>query len=283
MKIATWADRLAPTAEEGVRASRQCGAAAVQLSAAGPLDPQKPDAGAVRRVREAARDQGQDIAALWCPLGVGLAQDAPDKTQRLKAAADLAAELACPVVTANIGVLPRLRTSEAYQSMLEACREAGGYAAEKGVALGLETGPEPLVLLRGFTDLCGEGVGISYDPAALVMITADDEVRGVLTSGNALVHAYARDGVLHHYLGPAKAYEGLAAGQALDDYFADRPLEEGAVRWTPYLAALAALNYEGCLTIAPQPGDDTLAATRRAVQFLSTQLAALPPPEQEAP
>ncbi len=284
-KIATLADWFGLGVLEGIEASRRVGAEGVQLYAWNTLNPYEITDADIAEIRAAAERCGQVITALCgelseiMPGGHGLevaAENAP-KIDYLKKVCDLAVKLGCSVVTTHIGVIPENTNDPRYTALRDACTELGNYAAERGVRIAIETGPEPIPRLCAFVDGCGGSVGINYDPANLVMVTDVDEVAGVYTAGSRIVHTHAKDGILKKYLGPEQVYAmfaegGIEALAALPDLFEEKPLGQGAVRWPQYLKALADVGYDGYLTIEREVSSDAAADILLAVNFLKEQI-----------
>ncbi|MEA5013358.1 MAG: sugar phosphate isomerase/epimerase [Candidatus Limiplasma sp.] len=295
-KIATLADWFGKGPLEGIRESRRCGAQGVQLYAWNELNPFTIGGGMIQDLRATARENGQAITALCgelsevAPGGEGLevAAENPPKVEYLKKVMDLAVELECPVVTTHIGIVPEEESGPRYEALLESCGRLGQYARKLGVCLAIETGPEPIPRLCRFVDRCGGGVAINYDPANLVMVTAEDEVQGVYTAGGRIVHTHAKDGVLRQYAGPEKIYRifaqgGIEALAQLPDFFAETPLGQGSVRWLPYLTALKDVGYDGYLTIEREVSQDAAADILLAVRFLQDALAQLNQERSKSP
>lgn len=282
LKIGTLADWFGVGVLEGIRKSGECGASGVQLYAWNELNPFTISDAMVAEVRKTAEGCGQTITALCGELseialgGHGLeiqAENAP-KIEYLKRVFDLSARLGCQVVTTHIGVVPEQRDSPRWQALHSACEELGSYAATLDSWLAIETGPEPIPRLCDFVDSCGSGrVAINYDPANLVMVTAEDEVQGVYTAGHRIVHTHAKDGILKKYVGPEKVYAvfaqgGIEALSAISDCFAETPLGQGSVRWREYLQALRDIGYDGYLTIEREVSHNAAADIQLAVDFL---------------
>lgn len=270
VRIEDWSAGI-PAALEQAKAS---GAEGVVLRAGGPLAPEQGGVIFAGRVKVAAARLGVAFAGLSSGGPVPLGAD-PAALEGLKVLVDMAAELECHVVSADIGVLPRLRTSPQYEAMLAACREAGAYAAKRDCVLALETGPESVARLKSFTEMCPEGVGICFDPAALVMVTAEDEVRGVLTAAEAICQVNVADGTMLEYLGPERAYPRLMRGENLNTgrYFQQEALGQGQVRWQAVLAALLATGFEGYLALGRRYEPYDPEAAPQAVTFLRETLA----------
>jgi sugar phosphate isomerase/epimerase len=258
MKIGTFADWFGVGLIDGIRMSRKCGADGVQVYAWKEFNPQTARKSLISEVRKTSTEEGQEIAALCGELGghgFEIASDNERKTEYLKSVVDMGEYLGCRVVTTHIGVIPPDPGSEKYRAMLAACSEVGRHAAGKGAKIAIETGPEPVERLRAFVDACGTpGVGINYDPANLVMVTNVDEVEGVRAAGGAIAHTHAKDGVMRKFYGVEAAYAIFAEGgieemQKLSEYYEERPLGQGSVRWPEYIAALRETGYDGYLTI----------------------------------
>ncbi len=288
LKIATLADWFGKGLLEGIRESKRCGAQGVQLYAWNQLNPFTLTDSTLQQVKDTAGENGQAITALCGELsevmpgghGLEVATENGPKLEYLMRVIDMAAELACPVVTTHIGIVPEDTGSPAYAALLDSCSQLGAYAAKRDIWLAIETGPEPIPRLCAFTDACGGHVAINYDPANLVMVTADDEVQGVYTAGKRIVHTHAKDGILKQYVGPDQIYRifaegGIDALAALPDYFLETPLGQGAVRWQAYLKALTNIGYDGFLTIEREVRQDAAADIGLAVTFLTGQLREL--------
>ncbi|MDR1579427.1 MAG: sugar phosphate isomerase/epimerase [Synergistaceae bacterium] len=280
MKIGTLADWFGVGLVEGIKKSAEYGADGVQIYAWRDFNPLSMDRALADEVRATAKAYGQEITALCGELGGhGLenADERADKIRYMKAVIDLGDSLDCHIITTHIGVIPPDTASPRYVTMRDACREAGEYAVSLGSKIAIETGPEPVERLRRFVDDCATpGVGINYDPGNLVMVTNADEVEGVRTAGAAIVHTHAKDGVMHKFFGVEEAYAIFADGgieelQKLSDYFEERPLGRGSVRWKEYIAALREVGYDGYLTIEREVKDKA-GEIAEAVNFLRAML-----------
>jgi len=275
-KIGTLADWFGKGIVEGIRESQRCGASGVQLYAQNEFAPENLRAEKKKEVKETAAECGQEIVALCGELGghgLEIAEDNQRKIDYLKRVTDLALELGCRIITTHIGVVPADADSEKRRVMREACRSIGAYAAERGVTIAIETGPEPVARLKQFIDSCGGGLGINYDPGNLVMVTNDDEVAGVKTAGAYIAHTHAKDGKMKYYAGPEEVYGlfaqgGIEAISKVSEWFTETPLGQGSVRWIPYLKALRDIGYNGYLTIEREVKENAAEDIRAAVTFL---------------
>ena len=289
MKIATLADWFGVGVVNGIRESERCGAQGVQLYAWRELNPFEVSAGKIEEIKQTAGSCGQTITALcgelseMNPGGHGLEEAAgnPPLIDYLKRVIDLALKLDCNIVTTHIGIIPEDKNSIVYKTLQNACGELSEYALKNDAWLAIETGPEPVLRLCEFADsIPGGRIAVNYDPANLVMVTKDDEVKGVYTAGARIVHTHAKDGIMKKYTGPEHVYGVFAEGgveaiTALGDYFTETPLGQGQVRWSEYLGALRDIGYDGFLTIEREVGKDAAADILLAVDFLNEQLRLL--------
>ena len=281
-KIGTFADWFGVGLIEGIKQSQALGAQGVQVYAWEEFSPYKATPEFLKEVAMTASAYEQEIVALCGELGghgLEIPADNKSKVEYLRRVVDMANCLECGVITTHIGVVPEDANDDTYKYMQEACQSIGEYATSKAVGIAIETGPEKIVTLKEFVDSC-PGVGINYDPANLVMVTRDDEVAGVITAGESILHTHAKDGVCYKAMEPKVAYGifadgGIEALSQITEHFEEKPLGEGAVRWREYLKALQAVGYDGYLTIEREVQNDATKDIGNAITFLEEQIANL--------
>jgi sugar phosphate isomerase/epimerase len=283
-KIGIMSDSLKLPVFESILKARELGVDGIQCyTVRGEMAPENLDARAREFIRKFCHENGIIISALCGDLGghgFQIAEENPEKIRRTCAIADLAADLGATVVTTHIGVVPENRNSETYQIMVESCRAMGAYAADCGVTLAIETGPEtPERLLAFLQDTGTKGLGVNYDPANLVMVQGMDPVPGVRLLSGYIVHTHAKDGVNIKPCDPVKVYESFAVGGIdgfnFGEYFNEVPLGEGRVPWDDYLTTLDSCGYDGFLTIEREVGDNPLRDIGLAVEFLKRRLSGI--------
>jgi len=240
------------------------GAKGIQAYASyGELVPEHMTDAAIKEWLDLVKSHGMVFSAICGDLGGhGFEDEAEnkDRVERSKRIIDLAKKLECNVVTTHIGTVP-VEENAKKEVMRKACRELAVYADSIGSAFAVETGPETAQVLGDFLDSLGAGgVRVNYDPANLVMVVADDPVKGVYTLGKYIVHTHAKDGVQHK----ADPLE-----------WEEVPLGKGGVQWDGYLKALNDIGYTGFLTIEREVGDTPEADIRMAADFLRDRLKAL--------
>lgn len=240
------------------------GAKGIQVYASyGELVPENMTDASIREWLDLVKSHGMIFSAICGDLGGDGFENEPDnanRVERSKRIMDLAKKLECDIVTTHIGTLPKEENAKK-EVMRKACRELALYADSIGSAFAVETGPETAQVLCDFLDSLGaNGVRVNYDPANLVMVVADDPVKGVHTLGKYIVHTHAKDGV-QHSASPLK--------------WEEVPLGKGGVKWDEYLRALDAVGYNGFLTIEREVGDTPEEDIRLAADFLRDRLKAL--------
>ena len=280
-KIGVMVDSFRLPIPDGVRKARELGADGIQVYVVeGDMSAEALDANRRRQFRQLVRDAGLEISALCGDLGghgFQIEAENPVKISRSKAIVDLAVDLGTRVVTTHIGVVPPDRNSAVYRNQLKVCRDLGQYAASRGVAFAIETGPEQAARLAAFLDeVNSPGVGVNLDPANLIMVLNDDPVQAVYTLKKHIVHTHAKDGVQYKPCDPVQVYaafaEGGVEGLNIGELFNELPLGEGKVDWDRYLAALSEVGYRGYLTIEREVGANPEADIRTAVNFLKAKI-----------
>lgn len=228
-----------------------------------------------REIRDRVTGAGLEFPALCGDLGGGFTpgNDSAEKWERMRSVLGLAAEWGAPVVSGHIGVIPTSDNVER-QWLAGAMRKLGGLAREAGVRFGVETGPEPAGVLRGFLEEVAEpGLRVNFDPANLVMVQGESAAEGVAELGPFIAHCHAKDGKRLQPLDPSRLYRGFAELdevfiRTLDSYFIETPCGEGDVDFPDFVRALSRAGYDGYLTVERESGDRRKDDMRRAVSLL---------------
>ena len=219
-------------------------------------------------------DNGLVISALCGDLGghgFEIEKDNATRVEKTNRIVDLACELGTSVVTTHIGVIPEDESSPKYKAMLQALQQCGAYAAERGVTLAIETGPETAPVLAGFVKKAGKGVGVNLDPANFVMVTGQDPTEAVYLLKDHIVHTHLKDGKMLKKSDPVEIYnvfaEGGIEGLNVADYFIETPVGEGDVDFGAYIAALRDIGFDGFLTIERETGADPSGDIKKAADY----------------
>lgn len=267
MKIGVITDCFKKPLAESIKLAGELGFDGVQIYATtGEFSPSVLRAERKAEIKELLKENNLVISALCGDMGghgFQIEEDNPERVQKTKDIIDLAEEFGVSVITTHIGVIPSDKTEPRYKVMLDAMKECGKYAAEKGVTLAIETGPETAKTLLAFLEDIPQGVGVNLDPANFVMVTDQDPVEAVNMLGKYIVHTHVKDGVMLKKTDPEIIYGHFATGgiEALNvaDFFLETPLGEGKVDFPKYLEALRAANFDGFLTVERETGEDVVA------------------------
>ncbi len=262
---------------DGLDAAKKVGAAAVQIYVGG--------RGAVTEtwtpsfradVKKKMEDNGLAVSAMCGDMGghgFALREEHEWRIDETRRMFELTRELGGDILTTHIGVIPEDASNPRRDSLLEAMTKLGGYAAEAGCRIAIETGPErPEILKKFLDDIGNSAVGVNYDPANLKMVTGADPVAGVKTLAGSIYHTHAKDGRMIKYIGPEAIYgffaEGGIGDMRMGDYFLETPLGEGDVDFPGWLKALEEIGYKGYFTIEREVGANAYADIELAVNFL---------------
>ena len=159
MKLGIITNSFKRTTKEAILAAKELGATGVQIYAArGDFNYKTLTDADVADYKKFLADNKMEISALCGDLGHPGFQDPeknPARIEATKGIIDLAVKLGTKVVTTHVGVIPEYETSPKYKMMLDALREVGAYANERGVTLAIETGPEIATTLLKFVNSAG--------------------------------------------------------------------------------------------------------------------------------
>ncbi len=260
-KIGVIIDSLKLGTKAGIKKAKELGADGFQIYCTGgdmaPEAMNKDDRQAFKRF---VASLGLEISALCGDLFKGfLNKDTnPQVVKRMKEFVDLAVDLDVKIVTSHIGTLVDDENHPSWATGIEALSELGRYAADRGVTIGMETGPEEPIVLKKFLDkIATRGIGVNYDPANLVMCGPYDHIGGVAILKDYIVHTHAKDGICLH---------GARSGGKQE--WLELPLGKGGVVFPYYLKALDSIGYQGYLTIEREVGDDPVQDISEAIKFL---------------
>ena len=187
-----------------------------------------------------------------------------------KQSVDLALNLGTNVVTSHIGVIPDTH-NEQWKKMADLAAPIAEYAAERGVRIAIETGPESPETLADFIDSINPtGLAVNLDPANLAMVGGFDPVKAVYTLGSRIAHTHAKDGIRLSGYTAAQLYGGLVNPGGY--VYLEVPLGQGDVDFPAWVKALDDTGYNGVLTIEREVGDDPVRDITLAVSVLRSAM-----------
>lgn len=267
MKIGVITDCFKLPLKESIEKAKELGFSGIQIYATtGEFSPETLTETQKNDFKDQLSKAGLEISALCGDMGghgFEIAEDNPARIEKTKRIIDLAEEFGTKVITTHIGVIPADQNHPRYKVMLEALTECGKYAAQKGITLAIETGPETAPTLLQFVEDTKGGVGVNLDPANFVMVTGQDPVEAVALLGKHIVHTHVKDGKMLKRTDPKIIYDHFATGgiEALNvaDFFIETPLGEGDVDFPKYIEALKNVGFDGYLTVERETGENPAA------------------------
>ena len=283
MKIGMIAESLRCPLETGIPRARELGADGIQIYAVSPyLDMLNDSPDKLKILKETAEKNGLVFSAVCSDLGGHGFSDPPgnperiEKTRRIMEASRI---FNTHVLTTHIGVVPSDRNSKLYAEVVETLQTVGALAADNGMVLAIETGPEsPEQLNQFLLDVDHKNIGVNMDPANLVMVQNPDPAAAVRLLGKYIVHTHAKDGIHFQDCNPKRVYDAFAEGgfdqlvAETGELFREVELGKGQVDWNEYLKALREVGYDGFLTIEREVGSHPEKDIANAVRFLKSNL-----------
>ena len=252
LQIGVFADNLKLPLRDGIRKAAELGVSSFQMfTTSGEVLPENMPAAQRAEFRDFFAELGLRLSATCADFGHGFvdAEKNAALIPALRAQVDLAVDLGVRIITTHIGTVPA-EPDATWEVLRAALNQIGAYAADHGITLATETGPESGPVLRALLDtLDTDAVRVNFDPANLTMQGFDlDEALDALLP--YIVHTHAKDG----YRDPGKWREA--------------PLGTGDVDWPHYIARLKAAGYTGAFTIEREAGDDPIGDVEKAIAFL---------------
>ena len=260
-------------ADEIARSVRELGVTCGQLGAHDTVD-LGPESAATWK--KALADNGLEITAVFmqfegesyasipaCAATVGFVPAATraERERRAVAVSDFAAALGVDEIAVHVGCLPHDRAHADYVGVVELTQRLCDHAAGHGQTLGLETGQEPVALLKEFIgDVGRENLKVNFDPANLILYGWGEPLKALDEVADFLISVHCKDA------DPPKK-EG--------EWGSETPLGEGSVGMDRFVAKLKKLGYTGPLTIEREiVGEAQREDIKRAIALLERLRAA---------
>ena len=199
-----------------------------------------------------------DIPTVELTVGLVPARTRQQRMDRTKAVADFAATLDIPAVACHIGFIPHDRNLGLYEEVVGVARDLCDYCARHRQNFALETGQEPVGVLRHFIeDVDRENLKINFDPANLILYGTGDPLQALDALSSYVISVHCKDGVL-----PDSDTPGALG--------VERRLGDGSVDLPRFIRQLAESGYQGILSIERE---EPVAAKRKeeihhAIRFL---------------
>ncbi|MBQ6846590.1 MAG: sugar phosphate isomerase/epimerase [Oscillospiraceae bacterium] len=154
----------------------------------------------------------------------------------LRRCADFAKILGVKDMATHVGFVPEQPCYQGYNELVRAVSDIAEYCDKYGVHFNFETGQEtPVTLMRLFSDVGAENLGVNLDPANLILYGRGNPVDAIDIYGDKIRGVHVKDGdypkVDFHKLGN------------------ERVVGEGTVNYPVFLPKLLASGYTGDLYI----------------------------------
>lgn len=192
-----------------------------------------------------------EITSFWCgwsgpnvwnfvdgPSTLGLVPEAyrAMRLEELKKGADFAHRLGVYNMATHVGFVPEQPCYGGYRELVSAVGHIAEYCAKYDISFNFETGQEtPVTLMRLFSDVGAENLGVNLDPANLILYGRGNPVDALDIYGDKIRGVHVKDGDYpkgdFHKLGDEKV------------------VGEGSVNYPVFLPKLLKNGYKGDLYI----------------------------------
>lgn len=192
-----------------------------------------------------------EITSFWCgwsgpnvwdfidgPGTLGLVPDAyrAIRLEELKKGADFAHRLGVHDMATHVGFVPEQPCYSGYRDLVSVVRDIAQYCAKYDISFNFETGQEtPVTLMRLFSDVGEENLGVNLDPANLILYGRGNPIDALDIYGDKIRGVHVKDGDYpngdFHRLGKQKV------------------VGEGSVNFPIFLPKLLKNGYKGDLYI----------------------------------
>ena len=258
MKIGVVLESMGLPFRQGLPQAAKMGAAGVQVDAAHDLSPERLTETARREMKNLLRTYAQDLTALNCPLrhGLDVGENQQPRLEYIRRTMSMAFEMGPRVVIAPLAKLPGDTEPERARLLREALLDLGRHGDRVGTVLALEVGMDEPEAVAAYLDTFDVGsLKVNYDPANL-LVNGFDPIKGIVPLHRRIAHTHARD-----------ARQSMVSRGSQEV-----ALGAGDIDWLSYVAALAAVEYRGWMTVERETGDDRLKDVERGVKFLKRML-----------
>ena len=235
----------------------------------------------LNQLRRRADDLDLEISALCAELGGHGCRNAADNPAKITATRrimEIASLLGSSVITTHIGVIPEEPDSPIRRTMVGALNELAATAAQLGVSIGIETGPESAETLLAFLNEIDGPVGANFDPANLLMVRNEDPVEAIEILHGRIVYAHFKDGVHYQRCDPVRVYTAFAEGgfeqlqTETGKLFEETPPGRGGVDFRGCLKAFRKTGYDFYFTVEREGGSSPEREIADAVNYLKQLL-----------
>jgi sugar phosphate isomerase/epimerase len=199
-----------------------------------------------------------DIPTVQRTVGLMPRETRAARKIELKEIADFARQLDVDVVGIHLGFVPHDRLDADYRELLDITRDVCDHCTNNRQALHLETGQEPVDVLRQFLDdVERDNLFVNFDPANMILYGAGEPIPSLEMLGPRVRSIHCKDATWSDRPG--------------ETWGREVPLGEGDVDFAAFLKTLNRIGYSGPLTIEreiPQEPERQKAEIGRAIELL---------------
>ena len=180
------------------------------------------------------------------------------RLNELKKGADFASMLGVHDMATHVGFVPEQPCYSGYRDLVAVVRDIAQYCGKKDVHFNFETGQEtPVTLMRLFSDVGEENLGINLDPANLIMYGRGNPIDALDIYGDKIRGVHVKDGDY-----PKGDFHKLGN---------ERVVGEGSVNFEVFLPKLLAGGYKGDLYIEREiTGEERAADVKKTISYIKT-------------
>ncbi len=192
------------------------------------------------------------------PVTLGLVPSAyrAMRLQELKKEADFAKLLGVHDMATHVGFVPEQPIYDGYRDLVSAVRDIAAYCKKLDIFFNFETGQEtPVTLMRLFSDVGADNLGINLDPANLILYGRGNPVDAISIYGDRIRGIHVKDGDY-----PSGDFHRLGS---------ERVVGEGSVNFKVFLPKLLKSGYCGDLYIEREiTGEQQLKDIQKTVVYV---------------
>ncbi len=178
------------------------------------------------------------------------------RLDELKKGADFAKKLGVHDMATHVGFVPEQPCYPEYRGVVSVVRDIARYCKERDLHFNFETGQEtPVTLMRLFSDVGEDNLGINLDPANLIMYGRGNPIDALGIYGDKIRGIHVKDGDY-----PKGDFHRLGK---------ERVVGEGSVNFPVFLPKLLDGGYKGDLYIEHEISDaDRAEDVKKTVKYI---------------
>lgn len=180
------------------------------------------------------------------------------RLKELKTGADFANKLGVHDMATHVGFVPEQPCYSEYRGVVSVVKDIAKYCKQRDLHFNFETGQEtPVTLMRLFSDVGEDNLGINLDPANLIMYGRGNPIDALDIYGDKIRGIHVKDGDY-----PKEDFHRLGK---------ERVVGEGSVNFPVFLPKLLDGGYEGDLYIEHEIKDaDRAEDVKKTVKYIKS-------------